>query len=171
MKNTASQALATRSTNNKPDLVDVRRDPENYPRVNRVELPVLLKAINQAVIMAASYIGRPVDAPTADAIATSLAELILNDEDGIGTKYLSLYEVVYCTRKWALGDEEIYGGVSVRALWLAIKRYCLTEGHDADKAARYLDAKLATIGELALQARQAAAAAQLAEKYNTNKKE
>lgn len=66
--------------------------------------------------------------------ANDLYDLLMDDADEIGTRFISLAEIWRCFRRAALGltDHDMYG-INVISLYRSIADYCTGEGHRADK--------------------------------------
>lgn len=117
-------------------FVDMRRDPQRFPRIASVPREVAVSAMEQIVFRAffntAGTQLRDEDAVArVQLISNELLDLLLEDYPNIGSKHLSFAEVARVIRTASVsGQREMYG-VSVRSLYQAVEDYCLGEGHKA----------------------------------------
>lgn len=159
-------------------FVDMRRDPQRYPRIDAVPQAVALQALEKMVFRAffANSSNQLRDTDAADRvtmISAELYDLLANDYEGIGTKLLSFAEIARVIRVASVtGQREMYG-VSVAGLYKAIADYCLGEGRRASaqvRAERWERRPLPTAPAPAQKATPAEEAiARIAARHNLNK--
>lgn len=112
-------------------LLDMRRDPVNFPRVGAVStetaLPLMAKIVTQALM----YKGQTADPGNVKFIASSLLEELVADNDHIGTRCISFAEIHRVVKRAILKDDSIF--VSVASLYKIITDYIKGEGHELNK--------------------------------------
>ena len=131
------------------DLVAVRMDSRQFPRIKAYPATLAVPGIVKIITGALVYTGRtPVSADVERMAAALLAEL-LQDHDGVGTANITLDELNYCVRRAVLGlGPEMYG-INVASLYKVACDYCLNEGREAQESA---NARHATQRRAALKA-------------------
>jgi hypothetical protein len=92
-------------------------------------------------MMAFQYRGQQADVQTIMQMSASLIDILLEDEYGIGTKYLSFEEIKRVIRRASLGQGREMYGISVSSLFQALADYCRGEGRSADKEAKEVVAR------------------------------
>ena len=92
--------------------------------------------MNMVIMMAFQFRGQQADVQTIMQMSASLIDILMEDEYGIGTKYLSMEEIKRVIRKAALGQGKEMYGISVSSLFQALADYCKGEGRMADKEAK-----------------------------------
>lgn len=120
--------------NPKVDLVDIRRDPQKYPRISATPLNDALTQMTPIVYGAALYRGQEMSPAQVRFIANALVSEILADTK-FGLRTLSWMEIGMVIRNAVLGGAKEMYGVSVATLYSALVEYAKTEGHEADKKA------------------------------------
>lgn len=119
-------------------FTDIRRDADRYPRLNSVPREVAVTAMEQIVFRAFfNHAGtqlRDEDAASrVNLIASELLDILLEDYEEIGTKFLSFAEIARVTRTASVSKGREMYGVSVNSLYRSIADYCLGEGHKASQ--------------------------------------
>lgn len=125
----------------KATLVDIRTDNKRFPRLHSYRREDAINQMNMIIIMAFQYRGQQADTQTIVLMSSSLIDILLDDEYGIGTKYLSFEEIKRVIRKAALGQSKEMYGISVSSLFQALAEYCKGEGRMADKQAKEIAAQ------------------------------
>lgn len=115
-------------------IVDIRRDPKRFPRLNTYPRERAVEELKVIVSQAFLYRGQDADPNNVLFITTNLLDELLADYDGIGTKFISMAEISRVIKKTIL-TEEMYG-ISVASLYKAIAKYCKGEGHEAEEQIR-----------------------------------
>ena len=125
----------------KATLVEIRTDNVKYPRLHTYRREDAISQMNMIIMMAFQYRGQQADVQTIMQMSASLIDILLEDEYGIGTKYLSFEEIKRVIRKAALGQGKEMYGISVSSLFQALADYCKGEGRMANTQAREIAAK------------------------------
>lgn len=120
----------------KATLVDIRADNKRFPRLHSYKRNEAMVQMNMIIIMAFQFRGQSADVATINQLSSSLLDILIEDEYGIGTKFLSFEEIKRVVRKAALGQSREMYGISVSSLFQALADYCKGEGRVADKEAR-----------------------------------
>lgn len=129
-----SQLPTLAQYNPKVDLVEVRRDPQKYPRISATPLAEAVAQMTPIVYGAALYRGQEMGAAQVRFIANALISEILADTK-FGLRSLSWLEIGMVIRNAVLGGAKEMYGVSVATLYSALVDYAKTEGHDAQTKA------------------------------------
>lgn len=125
----------------KATLVEIRTDNVKYPRLHTYRREDAISQMNMIIMMAFQYRGQQADVQTIMQMSASLIDILLEDEYGIGTKYLSFEEVKRVIRRASLGQGREMYGISVSSLFQALADYCRGEGRSADKKAKEVVAR------------------------------
>ena len=120
----------------KATLVEIRTDNRRFPRLHTYKREDAISQMNMIIMMAFQFRGQSADAQTIFIMSSSLIDILLDDEYGIGTKYLSFEEIKRVIRKAALGQSKEMYGISVSSLFQALADYCKGEGKMANNQAR-----------------------------------
>lgn len=120
----------------KATLVEIRTDNKRFPRLYTYRREDAIGQMNMVIMMAFQFRGQSADAQTIMQMSASLIDILLDDEYGIGTKYLSFEEIKRVIRKAVLGQSKEMFGISVSSLFQALADYCKGEGRMADKQAK-----------------------------------
>lgn len=120
----------------KATLVEIRTDNKRFPRLYTYRREDAIGQMNMVIMMAYQFRGQQADTQTIVLMSSSLIDILLDDEYGIGTKYLSFEEIKRVIRKAALGQSKEMFGISVSSLFQALADYCKGEGRMADKQAK-----------------------------------
>lgn len=131
---TIAQAPSLVAYNPRVDLVEIRRDPVTYPRINATARPDAINRMVRLVFAAFLYRGQEPDPDKVTFIATALVDEIMADPH-YGLFTLSWMEIGMVIRRAVLGGARELYGVSVATLYEALVDYAKGEGHDADKLA------------------------------------
>lgn len=125
----------------KATLVEIRTDNVKYPRLHTYRREDAISQMNMIIMMAFQYRGQQADVQTIMQMSASLIDILLEDEYGIGTKYLSFEEIKRVIRRASLGQGREMYGISVSSLFQALADYCRGEGRSADKEAKEVVAR------------------------------
>lgn len=120
----------------KATLVDIRTDNKRFPRLHSYRREDAIAQMNMVIMMAFQFRGQHADAQSIIQMSASLIDILLDDEYGIGTKFLSFEEIKRVIRKAALGQGREMYGISVSSLFQALADYCKGEGRMANQQAR-----------------------------------
>lgn len=126
----------TTTTGQTATLVEIRTDNKRFPRLHTYRREDAISQMNMVIMMAFQFRGQQADVQTIMQMSASLIEILMEDEYGIGTKYLSFEEIKRVVRKAALGQSKEMYGISVSSLFQALADYCKGEGRMADKEAK-----------------------------------
>ena len=117
-------------------LVDIRTDNKRFPRLHSYRREDAIAQMNMIIIMAFQFRGQQADTQSIILMSSSLIDILMEDEYGIGTKNLSFEEIKRVIRKAVLGQGREMFGISVSSLFQALADYCKGEGKEADKRAK-----------------------------------
>lgn len=117
-------------------LVDIRTDNKKFPRLHSYKREEAIGQMNIIILMAFQFRGQSADVSTITQMSASLIDILLEDEYGIGTKFLSFEEIKRVVRKAVLGQGKEMFGISVSSIFQALADYCKGEGKEADKRAK-----------------------------------
>lgn len=129
------------TTGQKATLVEIRTDNKRFPRLHTYRREDAISQMNMVIMMAFQFRGQQADVQTIMQMSASLIDILLEDEYGIGTKYLSMEEIKRVIRKAALGQGKEMYGISVSSLFQALADYCKGEGRMADQQAKEVVAR------------------------------
>ena len=124
------------TTGNKATLVDIRTDNKKFPRLHTYRREEAVGQMNMIIMMAFQLRGQQADVHTIMQMSSSLIEILIDDEYGIGTRFLSFEEIKRVVKKAALGQSREMYGLSVSSLFQVLADYCKGEGRMADKEAK-----------------------------------
>ena len=117
-------------------LVDIRMDSNRFPRVKNLTGQSALVRLEQVVLMAYTYTGRPAPEDRCRMVAASLYSELMEDKKGIGTANITIEEVAHAVKTAILeSDGDIY--INIAFLYKAVCNYALGEGHEAQESANY----------------------------------
>lgn len=116
------------------DLVEVRRNPEKFPRISQTPREMAIKKMVPIVYAAFLYRGQDAVTEKIRFIATAMVDEIMADQH-FGLSSLSWMEIGMVIRRAVLGGAKELYGVSVSTLYSALVEYAKTEGHEASKKA------------------------------------
>ena len=116
----------------KVTAVDIRHDPEKYPRIHSIDGNISYQAVTMIMMQAFTIRGQKPTATDLAASANMLLDMLLMDEDNLGLNYLTLPEIARCARRSALEND---GPVSVASVYKSLKDYAMKEGNQARVAA------------------------------------
>lgn len=114
-------------------LVDMRADSRRFPRLATLDQETAQHRLQGIVAMAYTYTGRQYQPADLTLVAHGLYTELMLDEDGVGTKNISVEEIGYAIRR-AILSTEMYG-INVVSLYKAVRAYCVGEGHYAQQQA------------------------------------
>ena len=115
-------------------LVEIRKDPERFPRIANIPRDQAVKAMTGIVYKAILFRGQEADPTTISFIASNLIDEIISERT-FGLRFLTLEEAGRAIKKAVLEDSEMYG-VNVSSLFKVLLKYAKNEGHQADLKAR-----------------------------------
>lgn len=154
----SSEIVAYRDQDREVSLVEIRREPDRFPRINTVSMSEAMIRMQSIIHMASMYMRAGLDQDTITFMAQALIMELL-DEKQYGAKYISFEEIARAVRKAVLRQGKEMYGLSVSSLYACIIDYIKTEGHEADKQAK----RRPEIRNIALDARVEAAAVAILE--------
>lgn len=114
-------------------LVDMRADSRRFPRLATIDQETAQHRLQGIVAMSYTYTGRQYQPADLTLVAHGLYTELMLDEDGVGTKNISVEEIGYAIRR-AILSTEMYG-INVVSLYKAVRAYCVGEGHYAQQQA------------------------------------
>jgi hypothetical protein len=124
------------TTGQRATLVDIRTDNKRFPRLHTYRREEAVGQMNMIIMMAFQLRGQQADVQTIMQMSSSLIEILMDDEYGIGTRFLSFEEIKRVVKKAALGQSREMYGLSVSSLFQVLADYCKGEGRMADKEAK-----------------------------------
>lgn len=142
-------------------LLEVRMNPEKYPRLKTYPRAAAVSEMSRIVAQAYLYRGQTADPTNIQFIACSLVDELVDDAERLGTGLLTFPEISRAVKRAAL-TEEMYG-ISVSSLYRAVIGYVRGEGHRLSVIAGHRRAMAAP--ERKPDARVERCAEQLARKY------
>lgn len=116
-------------------LVEIRREPDRFPRLNRVSFQEAMIRMQSIIHMASMYMRADLDQNSITFMAQALITELL-DEKQYGAKYISFEEITRAVKKGVLRQGKEMYGLSVSSLYACIIDYIKTEGHEADQQAK-----------------------------------
>lgn len=128
-------------TPEKASLVEIRTNNKMFPRLYTYRREEAVAQMSIILLMAYQFRGQQADAVTISQMSNSLIDILLDDEYGIGTKFISFEEIKRVVRKAALGQSKEMYGISVSSIFQAVADYCRGEGRMADKEAKEIVAR------------------------------
>lgn len=129
---TKTDALAVASG---VDLVTIRLDKLRFPRIAKMDAAQVVTALHTIVTHALMLRGMQPSLENVVFTAQTLYEKLMEDEDGIGLKYLTIEEIRREVTAAALGSRGELYGVNVASLYGVLKEYALGAGHVAQAEA------------------------------------
>ena len=129
------------TTGQRATLVDIRTDNKRFPRLHTYRREEAVGQMNMIIMMAFQLRGQQADVQTIMQMSSSLIEILMDDEYGIGTRFLSFEEIKRVVKKAALGQSREMYGLSVSSLFQVLADYCRGEGRMADKEAKEIASK------------------------------
>lgn len=115
-------------------LVDIRMDSARFPRVKNLTGQSALIRLEQVVLMAYTYTGRPAPEDRCRMVAAALYSELMEDKKGIGTANITIEEVAHAIKTAILESEgDIY--INIAFLYKAVCNYALGEGQEAQESA------------------------------------
>ncbi len=112
-----------------PTLLDIRRDKETYPRLYTMDETQAKAELAIITMMAFQYRGQNIDIETNLALVDSLYAELMEDEDNVGLRYLTMAEIRRVVKRALTGQtkKELYG-VNVGSLLTVLTDYARGEG-------------------------------------------
>lgn len=120
----------------KATIEQIRADSQTFPRIHTYSLEESIQRMTQIILMAHQFRGQQTDADSIIQMAATLIDLLLEDEYGIGTQYLSFEEIRRVVRRAVLGQGKEIFGITVSSIYQALADYCREEGRKAQDKAR-----------------------------------
>lgn len=120
--------------NKRINLVEVRRHPEQYPRIFATPYEDAVEQMTRIVHAAFLYRGQDTTIATIRFVANAMVAEI-NADTTYGLRTLSWTEIGMVIRHAVLGGAKELYGVSVASLYGALVDYAKNEGHDAERKA------------------------------------
>ena len=137
-----SNELTTQAYNNlvaynpKTSLVEVRLNPDKYPRIGKTNESQAFVLMKEIVVSAYMYRGQQADEEMVNFTTANLLADLTDPNNEYGTQHLSWF--ARAIKRGVLGlSKEMYG-ISVSSLYAAIIDYIKKEGLEADRKAREL---------------------------------
>lgn len=121
--------------NGRLDLVEVRSNPEKFPRIKSTPREEAVSRMLRMVYGAFLYRGQEPTPEMVKFIAGALVDEIVRDVH-YGMGELSWVEIGMVIRRAVLGGARDMYGVSVASLFSALVDYVKAEGHEADRRAK-----------------------------------
>ena len=116
------------------DIVAIRRDPVNYPRISATPREEAVTRMTRIVYAAFLYRNQATTKAVVNFTASALVDEIMSDTH-FGLPSLSWMEIGMVIRRAILGGAKELYGVSVSSLYAALVDYAKNEGHEASKKA------------------------------------
>ena len=115
-------------------LVDIRLDSTRFPRLKNLHAQSAMGSLEQVILLAYSYTGRPAPEDRCNMVAAALYNELLADKKGIGTGNITIPEIAHAVKTAILeATEDVY--INIAFLYKAVCRYALGEGHEAQESA------------------------------------
>ena len=130
-----SNEIMIQSPTNEVALVDIRCQPEKFPRLGNVSFQEAMIRMQSIIHMASMYMRAGLDKDSITFMAQALITELLDDKK-YGARYISFEEITRAVKKAVLRQGKEMYGLSVSSLYACIIDYIKTEGHEADKAAK-----------------------------------
>lgn len=119
---------------NAATLVDIRRHPEQYPRLHSYPKDTALRMMGMAVLRAAKYFDVEIAMEDVNQTAHDLYTELMEDVEGLNTYNITFEEIARAIRKAAAGQSvEFFGKVSFHFLYKAIMAYVRTDVLEANR--------------------------------------
>lgn len=118
----------------KATLVDIRRNPQQFPRLHSYPQDAALKMMGMCVLRAAKYFDVEMSLEDVNQTAFDLYTELMEDVEGLNTYNITFEEILRAIRKAAAGQSvEFFGKVSFHFLYKAIMHYVRTEVLEANR--------------------------------------
>lgn len=131
---TRQNAGAIASYSQKTTLVDIRRNPKEFPRIKDIPAQELARHLQSAILSVYQYRGqKPNSADEVKTMSFSLMAELLADDFGNDTKELSMEEIRMALRKVGLRQGSDMYGINVGSLYNAILDFRRTEVEEAHR--------------------------------------
>ncbi len=127
--------LIIQNQTNDVSLVDIRKQPERFPRLGKVSFPEAMVRMQSIIHMASMYMRADLDKDSITFMAQALITELLEDKK-YGAQYISFEEISRAVKKAVLRQGKEMYGLSVSSLYACIIDYIKTEGHEADQQAK-----------------------------------
>lgn len=125
----------------KASLVEIRTNNKLFPRLHTYRREEAVSQMSIVILMAFQLRGQQSDSGSISQMAMTLVDILLEDEYGIGTQYLTFEEIKRTVKRSALGQGREMFGVSVSSIYQALADYCKGEGRQADQEAKEIVAR------------------------------
>ena len=112
-----------------PSLLDIRKDPEKYPRLRSMDEAQAKLELGVVVMMAQQYRGQQIDEETTGTLVESLYTELMEDAENVGLSYLSMAEITRIVKRAVMGQtkRELFG-INVASLLGVLTDYARGEG-------------------------------------------
>lgn len=115
-------------------LVDIRMDADRFPRLKSLSVQTAVARLEQVILMAYTYTGRPAPEGRCRMVAGALYNELMEDRKRYGTANITIEEIAHAVKSAILAStEDIY--INIAFLYKAVCDYALGEGHDAQETA------------------------------------
>lgn len=115
-------------------LVDIRLDPQRFPRLKALSGQSAVARLSAVILMAYTYTGRPAPEDRCRAVAVALYNELMADKKRLGTQNITIEEIGHAVKGAILdATEDVY--INIAFLYRAVCRYAAGEGHEAQDAA------------------------------------
>ena len=123
-----SNELTTYTPSPMVSLVEIRRDNVRFPRLHSYPQDIAHRMMTAIVIRANEYFGQKPEMAEVEQIAWDLYTELMNDDEGLRTRNITMEEIHRAIRKAATGQgAEFYGKVSFYFLYKCIMHYVKNE--------------------------------------------
>ena len=124
----------TLTTQPKATLVDIRRNPQAFPRLHSYPQETAIRLMSVAVLRAAKYFDVEMNLEDVNQTAIDLYTELMEDVEGLNTYNITFEEILRAIRKAAAGQSvEFFGKVSFHFLYKAIMHYVRNEVLEANR--------------------------------------
>lgn len=110
-------------------LVIARLSMDKFPRISRMANGQAIQQLIDIISKAYLYKGYRLDEQNIKFLASALYDEVILDQQKLGMKWLTMYEIGYAIKKAVMNDEEFF--FSVSHLYKILRNYCKGEGHMA----------------------------------------
>jgi hypothetical protein len=115
-------------------LVDIRRNPQQFPRLHSYTQDTAIRMMGVCVLRAAKYFDVELSLEDVNQTACDLYTELMDDVEGLNTYNITFEEILRAIRKAAAGQSvEFFGKVSFHFLYKAIMHYVKSEVLEANR--------------------------------------
>ena len=122
------------TTNGQVTLLDARSDEKRFPRLHTYTREQAVQKMATIVTKAFLYRGQTAESNNIHFISSTLVEELIADNDRIGSRYITFFEIDRAVKKAVLSTE-MYT-ISVASLYKIISEYIKGEGHRLSQEVR-----------------------------------